>query len=79
MAVAIRLKRVGGRKEPHFRIVAADSRSPRDGRFIENLGHFDPTRGQEAATVNRGRVRYWLEKGAQPSRTVKDIFKRLKI
>lgn len=79
MAVAIRLKRVGGKKQTHYRIVVADSRSPRDGRFIENLGYFDPIRGQESARVDRERARHWLEKGAQPSKTVRDIFKRLKI
>lgn len=79
MAVVIRLKRVGGKNQPCFRIVAADSRSPRDGRFLENLGNYDPARGQEAARVNRERARYWLGQGARPSDTVRDIFTRLQI
>lgn len=79
MAVVIRLKRVGGRNQPAFRIIVADSRSPRDGRFIERLGSYDPIKGQEEASVNRERALYWLGQGARPSETVKDIFKRLRI
>ncbi len=79
MAVVIRLRREGGKKQPHYRVVVADSRSPRDGRFIEKIGHYDPARGQEAAVVDGERARHWLERGAQPSDTVKQIFKKLKI
>ncbi len=79
MAVVIRLKRVGGKNQPCFRVVVADSRKPRDGRFIEKLGSYDPVRGQEAVQVDRERARYWLDQGAQPSDTVRDIFKRLQI
>ncbi len=79
MAVVIRLKRVGGKNEPHYRIVVADSRSPRDGRFIEKLGHYDPVKGQEFSRVDRDRAAYWLGQGAQPSKTVRDIFKRLRV
>lgn len=79
MAVMIRLRRVGGKNQPYFRVVVADSRSPRDGRFIEKLGYYDPIRGQEFARVDRDRARYWLERGAQPTKTVRDIFKRLQI
>ncbi len=79
MAVVIRLKRVGGKNQPCFRVVVADSRSPRDGRFIEKLGSYDPVRGQEVVQVDRERARYWLDQGAQPSDTVRDIFKRLQI
>ena len=79
MAVVIRLRRVGGKNQPYFRLVAADSRSPRDGRFLEILGHYDPLRGQEHALVKPDRILYWMGKGARPSKTVKDILKRLKI
>ncbi len=79
LAVVIRLRREGGKKEAHYRIVVTDSRSPRDGRFIENIGYYDPADGQEAAVVERDRARYWLDQGAKPSDTVGDIFKRLQI
>ncbi len=79
MAVVIRLRREGGKKQPHYRVVVTDSRNPRDGRFIEKLGHYDPARGQEAAVVNGDRARYWLDQGARPSDTVKQIFKKIGI
>ena len=79
MAVVIRLKRVGGRNQPYFRVVVADSRFPRDGRFIENLGDYDPTKGQGSARIKRERARYWMEQGAVLSETVKGIFKKLKV
>ncbi len=79
MAVVIRLRREGGKKQPHYRIVVTDSRSPRDGRFIEKIGHYDPKRGQETAVVDGERARYWLGQGARPSDTVGDIFQRLNI
>ena len=79
MAVVIRLKRVGGKKQPYFRVVVADSRFPRDGRFIENLGDYDPIAGQESARVKQDRAHYWMEQGALPSETVRSIFKKLKI
>lgn len=79
MAVVIRLKRVGAKNQPYFRIVVADSRSPRDGRFIENLGDYDPIVGTEGARVKQERARYWMGQGALPSETVKSIFKKLKI
>lgn len=79
MAVVIRLRREGGKKQPHYRIVVTDSRSPRDGRFIEKIGHYDPKQGQEAAVVDADRARYWMGQGARPSDTVGDIFKRLNI
>ncbi|MFH1037370.1 MAG: 30S ribosomal protein S16 [PVC group bacterium] len=62
--------RGGGRKQAHYRIVVSDSRCPRDGRFIEKIGHYDPEKGQEAAVVDRDRARYWLDQGAKPSETV---------
>ena len=79
MAVVIRLKREGGKKQPHYRIIVTDSRKPRDGRFIEKLGYYDPIKGQEAAFVDRDRAVYWLDHGARPSETVRNIFKRLHI
>lgn len=79
MAVVIRLRREGGKKQPHYRIVVADSRSPRDGRFIEKIGHYDPGRGQEAAVLDGARARYWIDQGARPSETVGQIFKKLRV
>ena len=74
MAVKIRLKRMGMKKHPFYRIVVADVRSPRDGRFIENLGIYDPRHDTEK--LNLERAKYWLSQGAQPSETVQDIIKR---
>lgn len=79
MAAVIRLRREGGKKQPHYRLVVTDSRKSRDGRFIEKLGHYDPVRGQEAAVVDGDRARYWLQQGARPSETVGQIFKKLGI
>ncbi len=79
MAAVIRLRREGGKKQPHYRLVVIDSRKARNGRFIEKIGHYDPVRGQEAAVVDSERARYWLQQGARPSETVGQIFKRLGI
>lgn len=76
MAVVIRLRREGTRNTPYFRIVAADSRSPRDGRFLENLGTYDPKKKGVNFTVNLERAQYWISKGAQPSETVRSILKK---
>jgi small subunit ribosomal protein S16 len=76
MAVKIRLRRVGARNSPAFRIVVADGRSPRDGRFIENLGTYDPKKTANNYVVNLDRARYWISKGAQPSDTVRSILKK---
>lgn len=73
MAVKLRLKRMGAKKAPFYRIVAADSRSPRDGRFIEQLGTYDPTKNPAVVTVKEEEVLAWLEKGAQPSETVRNL------
>jgi small subunit ribosomal protein S16 len=70
MSVKIRCKRIGGKNDPVFRIVVADSRSPRDGRFIEELGTYHPGRKDQKYTLNLDRARYWMSKGAQPSDTV---------
>jgi small subunit ribosomal protein S16 len=79
LAVVIRLKRGGGKKEPHYRIVVADSRKARDGKIIEKLGYYDPKNGQEAASVDRDRANYWLSQGARMSDTVRSIFKKLHV
>lgn len=76
MAVKIRLTKIGRHKDPFYRIVAADSRYARDGRIIEQIGYFDPDKGVENAVVNEELALAWLAKGAQPSETVKAIFRR---
>lgn len=73
MAVKIRLKRMGAKKSPFYRIVAADSRMPRDGRFIEQLGTYDPRQNPAVVSVNKEAVMKWLNEGAQVSDTVKSI------
>lgn len=79
MAVVIRLKRVGIRKKPFFRVVVADSRSSRDGKVIEELGHYDPKKETNKVTVNPERVKYWLGKGAQPTDKTKSVLKNVGI
>ena len=79
MAVKIRLARVGRRNAPFFRVVVADSRSPRDGRFIEILGVYQPLESPTKMEVKEERVLDWLQKGAKPSDTVRSIFKKLGI
>lgn len=76
MAVKIRLRRVGARNLPCYRIVVADGRSPRDGRFIENIGTYKPLEASDNFTVDVERAKYWISKGAQPSDTVRSILKR---
>ncbi|MFN0069465.1 MAG: 30S ribosomal protein S16 [Limisphaerales bacterium] len=76
MAVCIRLKRIGARNTPAFRIVVADSRSPRDGRTIEELGSYDPKRKGDNFTLNLDRASYWLSVGAQPSDTVASFIRK---
>ncbi|CUH92663.1 30S ribosomal protein S16 [Herbinix luporum] len=75
MAVKIRLKRMGQKKAPFYRIVVADSRSPRDGRFIEEIGTYDPTQNPSAFNVNEEAAKKWLANGAKPTETVGKIFK----
>ncbi len=79
MSVVIRLKRFGSIKKPFYRIVAADKSAKRDGRFLEELGHYDPKKGQDNIALDRERVEYWLKNGAKPSETVKSILKKLEI
>ncbi|NLO89592.1 MAG: 30S ribosomal protein S16 [Clostridia bacterium] len=76
MATKIRLKRMGSKKRPFYRIVVADSRSPRDGRFIEQIGSYDPIHGLEKTKIDEEKAIEWLNKGAQPTDTVKSLFKK---
>ena len=75
MAVALRLTRVGGRKDPVWRVVVADSRAPRDGRSIETVGRYNAQTDPSTIVLNEERIRYWLERGAQPSDTVKKLLR----
>ncbi len=74
--VRIRLTRKGARNAPFYRVVVADSRSPRDGRFIESLGYYDPTENPEVLRLNAERTRHWLDLGAEPSGTVKSLLRQ---
>jgi small subunit ribosomal protein S16 len=76
MAVRIRLKRIGAKNSPVYRVVVADSRSPRDGRFIEELGTYHPGRKDQKVTLNLERAKYWLSVGAQPTDTVKSFLRK---
>ena len=76
MSVKIRLARRGAKKKPFYRIVAADIESPRDGKFIEVLGTYDPLQEPAAVTLNEERIKYWMSEGAIPTGTVSDILKR---
>jgi small subunit ribosomal protein S16 len=75
MAVSMRLTRVGGRKDPVWRVVVADSRSPRDGRFIETVGRYNAQTEPSTIVLDEDRIRYWLSHGAQPSDTVKKLLR----
>ena len=74
--VRIRLRRVGRKKQPIYRIVVAESRSPRDGRFIEIIGNYSPRQGNTAIDLKTDRANYWLDHGAQPSDTVRSLLRR---
>ncbi|MBI3874508.1 MAG: 30S ribosomal protein S16 [Verrucomicrobia bacterium] len=76
MPVRIRLKRVGTKNTPAFRIVVADGRSPRDGKFIEEIGNYAPLKKGDNFTVNLERAEYWISKGAQPSDTVASFLRQ---
>ena len=76
MAVKIRLNRLGAKKNPFYRIVVADSRAPRDGRFIEVLGNYDPSQNPAVVNVDEEKVLDWMGKGAQPTDTVKNLFSK---
>lgn len=75
MAVKIRLRRMGAKKAPFYRIVVADSRYPRDGRFIEEVGYYDPTKEPPVIKIDEEKVKTWLTNGAQPTDTVKALLK----
>lgn len=76
MAVKIRLRRIGAKKDPFYRIVVADSRYPRDGRFIEEIGYYDPAVEPSVLKVDAEKAKKWIANGAQPTDTVKAIFKK---
>jgi small subunit ribosomal protein S16 len=78
MAVAIRLRRDGARNNPYYKIVVADQRSPRDGRFIEIIGTYDPKKKDENYTLQLDRAEYWVGVGARPSQTVGSIINKAK-
>lgn len=75
MAVKIRLRRMGAKKAPFYRIVVADSRYPRDGRFIEEVGYYDPTKEPSVIRIDEEKAKTWLANGAQPTDTVKALLK----
>lgn len=74
--IKLRLRRMGAKKRPFYRIVAAEHSSPRDGRFIEIIGHYDPLTEPATIKVNEDRARYWMSVGAKPSQTVEGLLKR---
>ena len=76
MAVKIRLNRMGAKKSPFFRIVVADSRAPRDGRFIESIGFYDSTVQPAVVKIDEEKALSWMSKGAQPTDTVKSLFSK---
>lgn len=76
MAVKIRLRRMGAKKAPFYRIVVADSRYPRDGRFIDELGYYDPTKEPSVLKVDDEKAKSWIANGAQPTDTVKALLKK---
>ena len=78
MAVSIRLRREGAKNRPYYRVVVADSRSPRDGKFIEIIGTYDPKQTGQNSSFSVERAEYWIGKGAKPSDTVRSLIKRQK-
>jgi small subunit ribosomal protein S16 len=78
MAVSIRLRREGTKNRPYYKVVVTDKRSPRDGKFIEIIGTYDPKKPGHNSTLNIDRVEYWISKGAQPSDTVRSLIKKTK-
>ena len=75
MSVKIRLTRIGSKKQPYYRIVVTDSRSPRDGKFIEKIGTYDPKTDPSKVVIDKEKAAEWVRKGARPSNTVKKLFK----
>src|SRR5437588_11675892 len=78
MAVAIRLRREGALNRPYFKVVVTDKRSPRDGKFIEIVGTYDPKKTGQNSTLKLDRIEHWISKGAQPSDTVRSLIKKIK-
>ncbi len=76
MAVKIRLRRMGSKKAPYYRVVVADSRYPRDGRFIEEIGHYDPTKEPADVVIDNEKAKKWITNGAQPTDTVRALLKK---
>lgn len=76
MAVKIRLRRLGAKKAPFYRVVVADSRFPRDGRFIEEIGYYDPTKNPADVKIDADKAKQWIANGAQPTDTVKALLKK---
>ncbi len=76
MAVKIRLRRLGAKKAPYYRVVVADSRYPRNGRFIEEIGTFDPTKDPAVVNIDGDKAKQWIKNGAQPTDTVKALLKK---
>ncbi len=79
MAVKIRLKRMGAKKNPFYRVVVADSRSPRDGRFIEEIGYYNPMTNPAEVKIDADKATKWINDGAQPTETVKALLKKADI
>ena len=79
MAVKIRLKRMGAKKNPFYRVVVADSRSPRDGRFIEEIGYYNPMTNPAEVKIDAEKATKWINDGAQPTETVKSLLKKADI
>ncbi|TDA65643.1 MAG: 30S ribosomal protein S16 [Clostridia bacterium] len=76
MAVAIRLRRMGAKKRPFYRVVVADTRSPRDGRFVAEIGYYDPAKNPPQIKIDQEKALYWLKAGAQPTDTVRSLLKK---
>ena len=76
MAVSIRLRREGSLNHPYYKVVVADQRSPRDGKFIELVGNYDPKKEGENSNIDLSRIDYWIKNGAQPSDTVRSLIKK---
>ncbi|MBR4073293.1 MAG: 30S ribosomal protein S16 [Clostridia bacterium] len=76
MAVKIRLRRLGAKRAPFYRVVVADSRYPRDGRFIEEIGYYDPTKNPAEVKIDADKAKQWISNGAQPTDTVKALLKK---
>ena len=77
--VKIRLRRMGAKKSPFYRVVVADSRFARDGRFIEEIGYYDPTKNPSVVSIDADKAKQWLSNGAQPTDTVRELLKKASV